>query len=92
MISLELVRIMFFLPTVMLLHDCQAGDHLIMSSHSALGGHVEVDDFVNIGGMLEYINFVVWVNTAWYLHVLSLYKMFHLTCWLMVSCGGSFNQ
>ncbi len=30
-------------------HDCQVGDHLIMSSHSALGGHVEVDDFVNIG-------------------------------------------
>lgn len=30
-------------------HDCQIGDHLVMSSHSALGGHVEVEDNVNIG-------------------------------------------
>jgi len=30
-------------------HDCIVGDHLVMSSHSALGGHVEVEDFVNIG-------------------------------------------
>ena len=25
-------------------HDCRVGDHLVMSSHSALGGHVEVGD------------------------------------------------
>jgi len=30
-------------------HDCQVKNHLVMSSHAALGGHVEVDDYVNIG-------------------------------------------
>lgn len=30
-------------------HDCRVGNKLIMSSHSALGGHVEVEDHVNIG-------------------------------------------
>jgi UDP-N-acetylglucosamine acyltransferase len=30
-------------------HDCQIGDHLVMSSHSALGGHVEVENHVNVG-------------------------------------------
>jgi UDP-N-acetylglucosamine acyltransferase len=30
-------------------HDCIVGDNLVMSSHSALGGHVRVDDSVNIG-------------------------------------------
>jgi UDP-N-acetylglucosamine acyltransferase len=30
-------------------HDCQVGDHLVMSSHSALGGHVVVQDHVNVG-------------------------------------------
>lgn len=30
-------------------HDCQIADHLVMSSHSALGGHVQVDSHVNIG-------------------------------------------
>lgn len=30
-------------------HDCRVGDHLIMSSHSALAGHVVVQDNVNIG-------------------------------------------
>ena len=30
-------------------HDCRVGDHLIMSSHSALGGHVEGGDHVNVG-------------------------------------------
>ena len=30
-------------------HDCQVGNHLVMSSHSALGGHVIVGDFVNVG-------------------------------------------
>lgn len=29
-------------------HDCQIGNHLIMSSHSALGGHVVVQDHVNV--------------------------------------------
>jgi len=30
-------------------HDCQIGDHLIMSSHAALGGHVICEDHVNVG-------------------------------------------
>ena len=30
-------------------HDCIVGNNLIMSSHSALGGHVVVADHVNIG-------------------------------------------
>ena len=30
-------------------HDCIVGNHLVMSSHSALGGHVRVEDHVNIG-------------------------------------------
>ncbi|MDG0963866.1 MAG: acyl-ACP--UDP-N-acetylglucosamine O-acyltransferase [Opitutales bacterium] len=30
-------------------HDCKVGNHLVMSSQSALGGHVEVADHVNIG-------------------------------------------
>ena len=30
-------------------HDCRVGDHLIMSSHSALAGHVIVQNHVNIG-------------------------------------------
>ena len=30
-------------------HDCNVGDHLVMSSHSAFGGHVEVGDYVNVG-------------------------------------------
>ena len=30
-------------------HDCNLGDHLVMSSHSAFGGHVEVGDYVNVG-------------------------------------------
>lgn len=30
-------------------HDCIVGNHLVMSSHSALGGHVQVEDHVNVG-------------------------------------------
>ncbi len=30
-------------------HDCKVGNHFVMSSHSALGGHVVVDDHVNVG-------------------------------------------
>ena len=30
-------------------HECKIGDHLIMSSHAALGGHVIVGNNVNIG-------------------------------------------
>ena len=30
-------------------HDCQVGNHLVMSSHAALAGHVTIGDHVNIG-------------------------------------------
>ncbi|HZL47019.1 MAG TPA: acyl-ACP--UDP-N-acetylglucosamine O-acyltransferase [Opitutaceae bacterium] len=30
-------------------HDCVIGDHLVMSSQSALAGHVIAEDYVNIG-------------------------------------------
>jgi UDP-N-acetylglucosamine acyltransferase len=30
-------------------HDCQVGNHLVMSSQSALAGHVMIEDHVNIG-------------------------------------------
>ncbi len=30
-------------------HDCVVGDHVIMSVQSALGGHVTVDDYANVG-------------------------------------------
>jgi len=30
-------------------HDCQVGNHLIMSSHSALGGHVILANNINVG-------------------------------------------
>ncbi len=30
-------------------HDCQVSNHLVMSSHAALGGHVIVQDHANVG-------------------------------------------
>ena len=30
-------------------HDCEVGDFMVMSSHAALGGHVILEDRVNIG-------------------------------------------
>jgi acyl-[acyl-carrier-protein]--UDP-N-acetylglucosamine O-acyltransferase len=30
-------------------HECKVGNNLVMSSHAALGGHVEIGDFCNIG-------------------------------------------
>jgi len=38
-----------FLAYSHIAHDCQVGDHLVMSSQAALGGHVIVEDWVNIG-------------------------------------------
>jgi UDP-N-acetylglucosamine acyltransferase len=38
-----------FLAYSHIAHDCKVGNHLVMSSQSALGGHVEVDDHVTIG-------------------------------------------
>lgn len=30
-------------------HECKVGNHLVMSSHAALGGHVVIGDIVNVG-------------------------------------------
>ena len=38
-----------FLSYSHIANDCKVGNHLVMSSQSALGGHVEVDDHVTIG-------------------------------------------
>jgi UDP-N-acetylglucosamine acyltransferase len=38
-----------FLAYSHIAHDCKVGNHLVMSSQSALGGHVEVGDHVTIG-------------------------------------------
>ena len=38
-----------FLAYSHIAHDCQVGDHIVMSSHAALGGHVKVEDHVNVG-------------------------------------------
>lgn len=38
-----------FLAYSHIAHDCDVGNNIVMSSHSALGGHVVVDDYANIG-------------------------------------------
>jgi UDP-N-acetylglucosamine acyltransferase len=38
-----------FLAYSHIAHDCQLGNQIVMSSHAALGGHVEVADHTNIG-------------------------------------------
>jgi len=38
-----------FLAYSHIAHDCKVGNHVVMSSHAGLGGHVEVADQVNIG-------------------------------------------
>lgn len=39
----------FFMAHTHVGHDCRLGDHIIMVNHSALSGHVVVDDHVNVG-------------------------------------------
>ncbi|MCS7064468.1 MAG: acyl-ACP--UDP-N-acetylglucosamine O-acyltransferase [Methylacidiphilales bacterium] len=40
-----------FLAYVHIAHDCQLGDHIIMSNNGTLAGHVIVEDYVVIGGL-----------------------------------------
>ena len=40
-----------FLSYAHIAHDCQLGDHLIMSNNATLGGHVTMDDYAIIGGL-----------------------------------------
>ncbi|WP_392552495.1 acyl-ACP--UDP-N-acetylglucosamine O-acyltransferase [Orbus wheelerorum] len=40
-------------------HDCQVGDRCILANNATLAGHVELDDFVIIGGMTAVHQFCV---------------------------------
>ena len=61
-------------------HDCIVGDHLVMSSHSALGGHVEVEDFVNIGWGAGVHQFCKLVGIAWFRLVQNWFRMSPFLC------------
>jgi len=41
----------YFLCNAHVAHDCQLGDHLIMSNNATLGGHVTVDDYAILSGL-----------------------------------------
>ena len=36
-------------------HDCQIGDHVIMANNATLAGHVVVEDFVLLGGLVVWL-------------------------------------
>jgi UDP-N-acetylglucosamine acyltransferase len=38
-------------------HDCQLGNHLILSNCTTLGGHVVIDDYANLGGFTKVAQF-----------------------------------
>ncbi|HWR59107.1 MAG TPA: acyl-ACP--UDP-N-acetylglucosamine O-acyltransferase [Thermodesulfovibrionales bacterium] len=42
----------FLLAYVHVAHDCNIGDHVIMTNAATLGGHVVVEDFAYIGGLV----------------------------------------
>ena len=62
-------------------HDCIVGDSLVMSSHSALGGHVRVGDCVNVGWGLECISFVDWADIPWSRPAPNWSRMSLPSCW-----------
>ena len=33
-------------------HDCQLGDHIIMSNNASLAGHVRISDWAILGGFV----------------------------------------
>ena len=41
----------YFLSYAHVAHDCQVGDHVILSNNATLGGHVSVDDYAIISGL-----------------------------------------
>ena len=43
-------------------HDCIVGDNCILANCVQLGGHVEIDDWVIIGGGTLFINLKKLVN------------------------------
>ncbi len=40
----------YFLAFVHLGHDCRVGNNVIVSACTAIGGHVQLDDYANVGG------------------------------------------
>lgn len=47
-----------FLATTHIAHDCQVGNHVIMSNLAAIAGHVVVEDHAVLGGMAAIHQFV----------------------------------
>ncbi|MCX6874149.1 MAG: acyl-ACP--UDP-N-acetylglucosamine O-acyltransferase [Verrucomicrobia bacterium] len=41
----------YFLAYAHVAHDCQLGDHIILSNNATLGGHVSVEDYAILGGL-----------------------------------------
>ncbi len=41
----------YFLVAAHVAHDCQLGDHIIMSNNATLGGHVTVEDYAILSGL-----------------------------------------
>ena len=41
----------YFLCQAHVAHDCQLGNHIIMSNNATLGGHITVDDYAILGGL-----------------------------------------
>ena len=39
-------------------HDCELGDHIVLSNGSGLAGHVKVEDHANVSGMVGAVHFV----------------------------------
>ena len=39
-------------------HDCQIGDHCVLSAQAVLGGHVSIEDYAVLGGMTAVHQFV----------------------------------
>ena len=65
-------------------HDCRLGNNTIFVNCSSLAGHVDVGDFVIMGGFPWCINFVVWVLIALRVLALFAFKMYRLIPWLRV--------
>jgi UDP-N-acetylglucosamine acyltransferase len=47
-----------FMGQVHIAHDCRIGNHCIFANNAMLAGHVEIDDFVVIGGLSPIHQFV----------------------------------
>ena len=49
-------------------HDCRLGDQIVMANCATLGGHVEIGDWVIMGGCRPCISSPRWVRTAFIAH------------------------